>query len=263
MSVEAVSYEEELTDIQAMLLASSEQVGTVTRDATEVIETLNPFHDAHHVAEVHDKPPTTLAELLAHHEAHPLVLNVLMLRHFGSEYLGWLLPTVERALHQFGVPSDLTVAKVMATQLCHTSEAPWVDWRAFSAVASAFSDILPDFEAIQPIDPIQATVAVGIMNTLEERDLWSDEVKRFLSTVFHYNQMMLPLPPLTFVSVDGHWLHHDREKIMRLWPEVKRTGKVPNEAGIEEEQLRKMLLVAEAQQIFLNRLRQQLPLVTR
>lgn len=261
MSVEAVSYEEELTDIERMLLSAPERVGEVTRDTTEVIETLNPFHAAHRVQEPVTAPPTSLKELVAHPEAHPLVLNALMLKHHGEAYLGWLMPTVERALHQFGEPSDLTVAKVMACQLCHTSEAPWVDWRAFIAVASAFSDILPDFEVIQPLDPLQATVAVGLMNVLEERDIWSDEVKRLLSTVFYYHQVMIPLPPLTFVSVQGAWLPHDREKIAKLWPEVKRTGKI-QAGGIEEEQLRKMLIIAEAQQVFINRLRQQLPLVT-
>lgn len=261
MSGDAVSYEEELTDIERMLLSAPEQVGSVTKDATEVVETLNPFHAAHQVHEPNLAPPRSLKELVAHPEAHPLVLNALMLRRHGEQYLGWLLPTVERALHEIGEPSDLTVAKVMACQLCHTSEAPWVDWRAFIAVASAFSDILPDFEALQPLDPIQATVAVGMMNVLEERDIWSDEVKRLLSTIFYYHQVMLPLPPLTFVSVQGTWLPHDREKILRLWPEVQRTGKI-EEGGIEEEQLRKMLIIAQAQQVFLNRLRQQLPLVT-
>ena len=263
MSVLEVSFEEELSDIEKFLLESPKRSGEATVESTEVIETLNPFHDAHKVREPHMGAPKTLAELVASPEAHPLVLNVLMLRKFGPEYLGWILPAVERGLEEaFGPPHKLTVAKVMAAQLCHTSEGPWTRWECFVPVVSAFTDVIPDFGSMQPVDPVQITVAVQMMNTLEERNIWSDEVKRYMSASYYYYQVMLPIPPVTFLSVQGSWLPHDRESIMRHWPQTQATGRVTL-GGIEGEQLRKMLVLDHAQQVFTNRLREQLPLVPR
>ena len=257
-----VSYEEELSDIERFLLDAPARVGSSSGEPTSVVETLHPFQGEHRVHLPPLDPPKTLAELVAHPEAHPLILNVLMLKEYGQDYLAWAMPAVERGLEKFGVPCDLSVAKVMAAQLCHTTEGPWTLWEQFVPVVSAFTDVLPDFDTLQAVDPIQITVAVGIMNTLDSRDIWSDEVKRFISASYHYYDVMLPIPPVQFVTVQAPWLPHDREALMRAWPETARTGK-PTMGGIEGIQLQKMLALAQGQQVFLNRLRHQLALVPR
>lgn len=260
MSVHEVSFEEELNDIEEFLLRSAE-VGGVA-GVTEIVETLNPFHDTNLAAAPRLEPPETLAQLVANPEAHPLVLNVLMLKTYGPEYLLWSMPAVERGLEAFGDAHDVNVAKLMAAQLCHTTDGPWKRWEQFTVVASAFTDILPDFEVMQVLDPIQISIAVGIMNTLEDRPDWSEEVRLYIATSYSYHQVMLPTPPITFVSVDANWAPHDRALILRAFPEVLRTG-VVSHGGIEGEQLRRMLIIEQAKQIFKNRLRQQLPLVQR
>lgn len=259
-----VSFEQELEDAEGLLASVQTPIPEGDFGVTEMLEGYHGQAEGtlHQVRLITSDPPRTLKQLVESPEAHPLVLNLLMLRKYGSAWLAWAMPAVERALEEISpAVHDLSVSKLMACQACHTSEGPWTHWELFSPVTSALTDVLPDFEQMQVVDPVQITLAIGIMNTLEDRhELWSDEVRRYLSASFQYHNVACPIPPVNFISVAGEWGGLDRSIILRHWSTVRDTGNLPV-GGIEGEQLRRMKVMHDAQMLYMARLKQQLPLV--
>jgi hypothetical protein len=124
-----------------------------------------------------------------------------------------------------------------------------------------FNKVFPDFAVMQVPTVAQCAVAVDIAHRLRSDVEYSLEVKTYLEAVHRHDGILVPSEPLDFVRVDTGDVNINVSDIERRWPTVRASGVAPKEATMEDEQLRRMLLVHEHLQESRTRLRQQLRLV--
>jgi len=234
-------------------------------ETTAVVST--PDHDPTAVTLVHDEPiPSTVTakNIFRHPDAHPLVLDLLLLDKYSEEWLGWEPETIElRIPADFGVDriSDLNVAKLQSVKTLHLVDSFWERWEVFVWCAMPLCSIFPDFQVMQVPTVIQCTLAVDLANRIRDNMEWSDEIKMYLSMVHRHDGVLVPQPPLDFVEVDTVGLPLEVGKVKERWPEVRISGKTPSGETPEDEQLRRMLQVNESLRQWRGQLRQQLDLL--
>jgi hypothetical protein len=199
-------------------------------------------------------------------EAHPLVLDLVLLKKYGPEWLGWELETLElRIREDFRSPSvsDLNIEKLQACKTLHLVDTFWLQWEVFLACTVALSGSFFDHEVMQIPSVAECAIAVDIARRIREDVPWSEEVKRYLGVVHRHDDILCTQPPLEFVEIDTEGLPLDCAKVKELWPEARWSGEPPRADSIEAEQVRRMLEVYEALEQSRTRFRQQMFVIHR
>lgn len=189
-------------------------------------------------------PPPLPINSFQHPDAHPGVLDILLLRKYGPEWMLWEPETL-----QFRIPqdfrtndvSDLNMAKIQAMKTLHCVDTPWQQWEVFVWCAQPLNGLFPDFETMQVPTVSSCLVAIDIFNLVRTDVLWSTELKAYLATVWRHEGMFVPTAPALFVDVDRTGTELDYAKIQQMWPTVRKDGRAPTEDTAEAEQLRRML----------------------
>ena len=195
--------------------------------------------------------PTT-TNLLEHPEAHPLVLELLLLRKYGPEWMLWDPEVVELRLRaDFKVQDvpDLTMDKLMAVRTAHLVDSPWREWEVFSAVGQAFNDTPVNFTVMWLPSPAEICGTVQILNQIRDDVSWTDreaeDLRAFMSTAFLHGNMLAPVPPCGFLSIDTKGLVVDGSQVARQLPAVLKSRRAPTEDSALAEQLRHALAIQE------------------
>lgn len=231
-------------------------------DPTIEYETTQTSKEPNEVAHPPITTKVTQKTLFAHPDSHPVVLDIALIARYGVDWLGWEPETIElRAGQDFVAISDLNLSKVMACKTLHLVDSYWLDWEVFNWCTMPFNSVFPDFDVLQVPTVAQCLVSVDIANRIRSNVLWSDEVKRFIETVYKHAGLFVPLSPTEFVTMDTTGLPLDVPEIKRRWTDVRASGKAPTQENAEDEQLRGMLLSYEHLEESRQRLRAQLPLV--
>lgn len=221
-------------------------------------------HDSSAVTVVHDeKVPNTVnaKNIFRHPDAHPLVLDLLLIDKYKEEWLGWEHETLEHRIpRDFGVDrvSDLNVSKIQAMKTLHLVDSFWQRWEVFVWVAMPLNARFPDFHVMQVPTVFQCMVAVDIANRVRDDMEWDDEIKHYLEVVHRHDGILLPQSPLSFVEVDTAGLPVDMGDVIERWPRVRASRKAPTGETPEDEQLRRMLEIYEGIELKRAQLRQQL-----
>lgn len=219
------------------------------------------------VAKIHDVevPATVTAKnIFRHPDAHPLVLDLLLIGKYGEDWLGWESDTIGVSVPtDFGVDriSDLNIAKIQAMKTLHLVDSFWQRWEVFNWCAMPITSTFPDFEVMQVPTVLQCACAVDVANRVRNDMVWSDEVKVYLALVHKHDGILVPQPPLDFVSVDTSGLPVDIDDIAKRWAMVRSERKAPTESTPEDEQLRRMLDLFWGLEQYRARMRQQLEIV--
>jgi len=177
-------------------------------------------------------------------EAHPIVLDLVMLRKYDLAWLGYEIETIARLIREdFGTPTvaDVNLEKLQACKTLHLVDDFWSRWEVFLPCAMAFNSQLADFHSMQVPTVAECLVAVDIANRLRDDCSWSAEIKGYLGAVHTFDSELCPQEPLTFVSVPTEDLSVDVAEVRRRWPIVRAAGQIPKGDTLEDEQLRKML----------------------
>jgi hypothetical protein len=210
-----------------------------------------------------EAPATKLAliNIFQHPDAHPYVLDLLLLRKYGPDWMEWEPETVRLHIeHDFptkGV-SDLAMSKLNAMKTLHYVGMYWTNWEVFLACTMPLNNLFPDFVHMQVPTVAQCAISVETANRVRDDVQWSDELKAYLATVCKFDGIFCPPEPLDFVTVDASEYIVDCEEVRKLWPDVRRTGVAPQAPGVTNEQLRRMLIVHQALLGNRDHLRQQL-----
>lgn len=234
------------------------------QDPTEAIETIDVTEEK--------VPPggpvlvsgVTLPNIFRHPDAHPVVLDLLLLKKYGPEWMGWEPEVIERHLPtDFKTPSvsDVNLAKIHAVNTLHLVDTYWQQWEVFLWCTMALNGVLPDLSILQVPTVAQVLVSVDIANRIRADVAWSDQIKHFIEAVYRHDDIFLPVPPADFISLDTEGLPVDVAEIASMWPGVRATGKAPSGETVTNEQLRRLLLVTNYLEENRQHLRQQLPLV--
>jgi hypothetical protein len=232
-------------------------------DPTEELEVLDKVE--HSVGGQAPAKPTlvTSSNLFRHHDAHPVILDLLLLKKYGPDWLGWEPETLEIFLPEdfHCEVSALNLSKIQACKSLHLVDDYWHRWEVFLWVTMALNGVFPDFKIMQVPTVAQCMVSVSIANQIRADVEWSSEIKAYLSAVHIHDGIFVPQSPLDFVHVDGADYPVDTAEVRKNWPFVVTSGKSPSAETATAEQLRRMLHVYQLLQEDRASFRSQLPLV--
>lgn len=186
----------------------------------------------------------SVANVFRNPDAHPVVLDLMLLRKFNIDWLGWELETVvHRIQEEFKTPTvaDINIEKLQACKALHLVDDFWLKWEVFLHCCAPFNGAFADFQRMQVPHVAECMVAVDIANRIRDDVQWSVEVKNYLAVVHRHDGILCPQPPLEFVHVDVEGLPIDCEEVTARWPEVRASGRAPTGDSVEDEQLRRLL----------------------
>ncbi len=241
MSLEDV-FEQVLSSAQRLPAHLQEEEPTVVIETTQGDETENPT--VRTVESIAKTSAVSLANVFRSPDSHPIVLDLMLLKKYGPEWLGWELETiVHRVQEDFRTPSisDINLEKLQACKALHLVDDFWTRWEVFLHCCAPFNGAFADFQSMQVPHVAECMVAVDIANRIRDDVGWSSEVKAFLSVVHRHDSILCPQPPLEFVTVDVEGLPLDCAEVTRRWPEVRASGRAPAGDSVEDEQLRRLL----------------------
>ncbi len=207
----------------------------------------------------------TMANLFRHAEAHPIILDLVLVQKYGADWLDWEPETIESAIvHDFaaGTVSDLNLAKINACKALHLVDTFWKRWEVFTWCAMPLNGLFPDFRHQQVPTVGQMLVAVDIANRIREDVAWSGELEAFMKTVYQHDGVLAPLPPADFFTLCGHGHEAICHELDEKWPAVRASGKEPVGDTMVAEQLRRMLHAYRYLEDSRARLRKQMELIT-
>lgn len=209
--------------------------------------------------------PVTAVNLFQHPDAHPIMLDLVLLRKYGPEWMEWEPETLAWRIPQdFRTQdiSDLNMHKVQAIKTLHFIDTFWNQWEVFVWCCMALNGVPPDFKVMQVPTVAQSMVAVDIANRVRQDVKFSEEINDFLEQVHMFDGVLCPIEPLEWVTMDEIEDYPvNCEEILAKWPEVRKSGKASTAETVTDEQLRRMLEVREYLEENRAELRAQLPLV--
>lgn len=214
-------------------------------DPTEEIETVDASHEIQTAGAPVLVSTVTSRNLFRHPDAHPIVLDIALLKHYGPEWMWWEPETLE-----INIPRDLkmdvsevNLGKINAVKTLHLVDTFWERWEVFLWCSMAMNGVPPDFVTMQVPNVAQCLVAVDIANRIRTDVDWSLEIKRYIEQVFRFDGIFCSLPPISFIDMCSYESLVDCADVSSKWPEVRASGKAPTEETITAEQLRRMLIV--------------------
>jgi hypothetical protein len=204
----------------------------------------------------------TVKNCFRHPEAHPLILDMVLLRRYGPEFLGWQAETLEHVIPQdFGTSlSHVNQSKIQACRTLHLVDSFWQQWEVFSWLTMALNGVPPDFEIMQVPTVAQAAVAIDIAARIRTDVPWSSEVKTFLQSVMDHDGVHVAVAPFDIIQPSPLDTVNTAE-ILTRWPDVRATNRIPTDETVEGEQLRRLLTVYDYVRDYQNRLRAQLEIL--
>lgn len=127
------------------------------------------------------------ANILRHHDAHPLVLDLLLTKEFGPEWWSWEPETLRQVIPQqfktaegYAPISELVWNKLQAVRTVHVSPGLVFDeWECFLPVITSLNNVIPDFNVMQLPSHSRLLAGVGMLKALDPEETFSEEVKRF------------------------------------------------------------------------------------
>lgn len=237
MSLDGI-FEEQLAKARRPFLLEEEP--TVVIETTQGDEQENPA-----LPEQVEKHASSIGNLFRNPQAHPLILDLALLKKYNADWLRWEYETLLHRIPQdFGTPTvaDVNLEKLQACKTLHLVDDFWAKWEVFNACVAALNGSFADFQRLQVHSVAECMLAVDTANRIRADVAWSPEVSAFLATVHLHDGVLVPTPPLDFVKVDTSGLPGDYSEVANRWPAVRATGNVPKGDSIEDEQLRRMLV---------------------
>lgn len=240
----------------------------VEDDPTTVLET-----SAQDTVEITPKslvkvPPSkvTRSNVFKSAEAHPILLDLLLLQKYGTDWLRWEVDTMSRRVREdFGTATvaDLNIEKLQACRVLHLVDDFWSRWEVFLPCCMAFNGTFADFAQMQVPDVAYCMVAVDVASRIRDDIEWSNEVKKYLEVVHVHSHQLCPIPPLDFVSMEGYEFPTEVScsEIRRRWADVRIQNRAPTGVSVADEQLRRMLGSWRYLESIRARLREQLPIL--
>ena len=183
--------------VVAPLEDSPDDVGAVPEvEQVEVPETVAP------------PPPSPAARaidarnIFSSADAHPLVLEHVLIHHFGREWLDWVPETVYREVELTLKTSiaEVNKGKIAAVMAMHVTTLPWEQWQVFERTIHALQGGLSAVDMLHPPTLDELYVGVSIMNMVRGHD-FSAEIACYCAAVHLHEEVTATIPPLDFCAV--------------------------------------------------------------
>jgi hypothetical protein len=154
-------------------------------------------------AEVKSEPtqPKLLSSrsVFSHPDAHPVVLDITLLKHFNLEWLSWLPDTLFFEIEKTFSTSiaEVNRLKIQAVQTLHVIDTFWEEWEIFEKTIMALNGIIPLPTLMQPPDLSFLYAGVDMANQIR-KETFNEEVSRYCAAVFLYENVQYAPEPLEF-----------------------------------------------------------------
>ncbi len=127
--------------------------------------------------------PRAAKQAFTNRETHPLLLDLILTKEFGKEYLGWEPETcwVEIGRTWNTSLSEINRNKIQAVRTCHVSDQPYERWEVFEKTGMALMGLAPRFDLIQKSTPHRASVSLEIMSHIRDEPGHSKEVYKYVA----------------------------------------------------------------------------------
>lgn len=141
----------------------------------------------------------TSRSVFSHPEAHPLALDVVLLKNFELEWLTWLPDTLFFEIEQTFTTSiaEVNKLKILAAQTLHVTDACWEQWEIFEKTVWALNGMVPRVDTIQPPDLPMLMAGVDMINSIRQ-ETYGEEVARYCAAIFLYENVFYAPDPLSF-----------------------------------------------------------------
>ena len=154
--------------------------------------------------------PLSKKNLFIHHDVHPLLLDVVLLKSFGVDWLAWEAETlwaeIQRVFNQPPLPMH-NKNKIQAVRTAHLVEGPWEDWETFTVMSQALNNNIPNFQVLHKPTPAQIVNTVSILNRIEQRQ-FSDEIQKFIAACFLDEGIYFLPKPVDFAQDEAAMLRY-------------------------------------------------------
>jgi hypothetical protein len=158
-------------------------------------------------APVATEPPASVAlprsitsrSVFSHPEAHPVALDLVLLKNFDLEWLRWLPDTLFSEIEKtFGTSiAEVNRIKILAAQTLHTIDSFWEAWEIFEKVVWSLNGHVPRVDVLQPPDLSILMSGVDMANGIRQ-ETYGEEVARYCAAVFLYENVLYAPEPLSF-----------------------------------------------------------------
>jgi hypothetical protein len=146
-------------------------------------------------------PPKSLTSksVFSHPEAHPVALDLVLLKNFDLEWLQWLPDTLFSEIEKTFTTSiaEVNRLKILASQTLHTIDAFWEEWELFEKVLWALNGQVPNVNIMQPPDLSILMSGVDMANGIRQ-ETYGEEVARYCAAVFLHENVFYAPDPLGF-----------------------------------------------------------------
>ena len=153
--------------------------------------------------------PVTIRNLFTHHDVHPVVLDISLMKQFGLDWLSWDISTLWAEIkNEFKTEiSELSRAKIQCLKTCHISDMPWTKWQVFEKVIQGLNNNIPSFDLMQAASIEQLYAGIDILNTIRKLE-FSDEVKLYMASSVHLEEITFVPPPLDIIQLEVSRPHY-------------------------------------------------------
>lgn len=153
--------------------------------------------------------PVSVRNLFTHQDAHPVALQLSLLRAFGQEWVDWEPETLWAEIQRVfkSQISELARNKVQAIKTVLVSSGPWEDWQVFEKVMQALNGVIPKWEFMQAPNIEQLYAGIDILSALRKGE-FSDEVKLYMAAAVLNDDVIFVPPPLDFLQVEVSHPHY-------------------------------------------------------
>lgn len=141
----------------------------------------------------------TSKSVFSHPDAHPVALDLVLLKNFELEWLSWLPDTLFSEIEKTFSTSiaEVNRLKILAAQTLHTIDAYWDNWEIFEKVLWSLNGQIPRTDVIQPPDLSILMSGVDMADGIR-KETYGEEVARYCAAVFLHENVFYAPEPLGF-----------------------------------------------------------------
>lgn len=145
--------------------------------------------------------PVTIRNLFTHHDTHPIVIDVALLKTFGLEWWTWEQETIESEIQRVfkSQISEHAKSKIQTVKTLHVSDGPWQSWHVFEKIIQGLNNNLPDWQLMQAPSLDQLYAGIDMMDSIRSEE-FADEVKLYIAAAVLNEDVFYVPQPLEFVQ---------------------------------------------------------------
>jgi len=217
--------------------------------------------------------PITNKNLFVHHDAHPVVFDIVLLKKYKAEWFEWQPETLWKEIKEdFRVPSisDHAKAKIQAIRTLHIGEMFWKSWESFCWITQALNNNIPDWHVLQKPSLSQLISSVDISEIIRAGEVFALEVTSFIAASVLDEGVFYAPHPISFCQseidryLDSKGIEHTEiaAAVQKKYRDVIKTSGMPLEENIVDIQVAKLKVAWDYQAMRGRQLKEQLQLLT-